>query len=94
MYQHPAILEACVIGAKDAHRGETVKAVIVPRPEWRGRIEAQAIIDWCRENMAAYKTPRIVEFVDALPKSGAGKIMWRELQDREAAAANSQATPS
>jgi fatty-acyl-CoA synthase len=94
MYQHPAILEACVIGAKDAHRGETVKVVIVPRPEWRGRIEAQAIIDWCRENMAAYKTPRIVEFVDALPKSGAGKIMWRELQDREAAAANSQATPS
>jgi fatty-acyl-CoA synthase len=93
MYQHPAILEACVIGAKDAHRGETVKAVIVPRAEWRGRIEAQAIIDWCRENMAAYKTPRIVEFVDALPKSGAGKIMWRELQDRETAAANSQAKP-
>jgi fatty-acyl-CoA synthase len=88
MYQHPAILEACVIGTKDAHRGETVKAVIVPRPEWRGRIEAQAIIDWCRENMAAYKCPRIVEFVEALPKSGAGKIMWRELQDREAAAAN------
>jgi fatty-acyl-CoA synthase len=87
MYQHPAILEACVIGTPDPHRGETVKAVIVPRPEWRGRIEAQAIIDWCRENMAAYKCPRIIEFVDALPKSGAGKIMWRELQDREAAAA-------
>jgi fatty-acyl-CoA synthase len=86
MYQHPAVLEACVIGTQDAHRGETVKAVIVPRSEWRGRIEAQAIIDWCRENMAAYKVPRIVEFVDALPKSGAGKIMWRELQDRETAA--------
>ena len=83
MYQHPAVQEACVIGAKDAHRGETVKAVIVLRPEWRGRIEAQAIIDWCRENMAAYKVPRIIEFVDALPKSGSGKIMWRELQDRE-----------
>jgi len=86
MYQHPAVLEACVIGAQDAHRGETVKAVIVPRAEWRGRIDAQAIIDWCRENMAAYKVPRIIEFVDALPKSGAGKIMWRELQDRESAA--------
>jgi fatty-acyl-CoA synthase len=86
MYQHPAILEACVIGTQDAHRGETVKAVVALRPEWRGRIDAQAIIDWCRENMAAYKIPRIVEFVDALPKSGAGKIMWRELQDREAAA--------
>jgi fatty-acyl-CoA synthase len=86
MYQHPAVLEACVIGTRDAHRGETVKAVIVPRAEWRGRIDAQAIVDWCRENMAAYKCPRIIEFVEALPKSGAGKIMWRELQDRETAA--------
>jgi fatty-acyl-CoA synthase len=94
MYGHPAILEACVIGTQDAHRGETVKAVVVLRPEWRGRADAQSIIDWCRENMAAYKIPRIVEFVEALPKSGAGKIMWRELQDREAGAANLRATPS
>jgi fatty-acyl-CoA synthase len=94
MYQHAAILEACVIGTHDPHRGETVKAVVVLRPEWRGRIQAQAIIDWCRENMAAYKIPRIVEFVDALPKSGAGKIMWRELQEREAAAAKQRATLS
>jgi fatty-acyl-CoA synthase len=93
MYQHPAVLEACVIGTQDAHRGETVKAVIVPRAEWRGRIDAQAIIDWCRENMAAYKVPRIVEFVDALPKSGAGKIMWRELQDRESAASQGAKIP-
>ena len=90
MYQHPAIQEACIIGAKDAHRGETVKAVIVLRAEWRGKIEAQPIIDWCRENMAAYKVPRVIEFVDALPKSGAGKIMWRELQERENAEATSQ----
>jgi fatty-acyl-CoA synthase len=94
MYQHPAILEACVIGTPDAHRGETVKAVIVPRPEWRGRIDAQQVIEWCRENMAAYKCPRIVEFVESLPKSGAGKIMWRELQEREAAAANQRVPPS
>ena len=90
MYQHPAVQEACIIGTKDAHRGETVKAVIVLRPEWRGKIEAQPIIDWCRENMAAYKVPRVIEFVDALPKSGAGKIMWRELQERENAKATSQ----
>jgi fatty-acyl-CoA synthase len=83
MYQHPAVQEACIIGTKDAHRGETVKAVIVPRAEWRERVEAQAIIDWCREHMAAYKVPRVIEFVDALPKSGSGKIMWRELQERE-----------
>ena len=89
MYQHPAVQEACVIGAKDAHRGETVKAIIVLKAEWRGKIEAQAIIDWCRENMAAYKVPRVVEFVDALPKSGSGKIMWRELQERENAKSTS-----
>ena len=94
MYQHPAILEACIIGSPDAHRGETVKALIVLRPDWRGRVAEQAIIDWSRETMAAYKCPRIVEFVDALPKSGAGKIMWRELQDREAAAAKLRGTLS
>jgi fatty-acyl-CoA synthase len=95
MYQHPAVQEACIIGAKDAHRGETVKAVIVPRAEWRDRVEAQAIIDWCREHMAAYKVPRLIEFVDALPKSGSGKIMWRELQERENAKSTStMASPS
>jgi fatty-acyl-CoA synthase len=43
------------------------------------------VIDWAREHMAAYKVPRIVEFVDALPKSGSGKVMWRFLQEREGA---------
>jgi fatty-acyl-CoA synthase len=83
MYQHPAVLEACVIGASDVHRGETVKALVVLRPEWKGRIEAPTIVAWCHENMAAFKVPRIVEFIDALPKSGSGKIQWRALQDRE-----------
>ena len=86
MYQHPAVLEACVIGTSDAHRGETVKALVVLRTDSRGRIDEQSLIDWCRKNMAAYKVPRIVMFVDALPKSGSGKIQWRELQDRENAA--------
>ena len=83
LYQHPAVVEACVIGTRDAHRGETVKALIVLRPEWRGRIEPQDICDWSRDNMAAYKIPRVVEFVESLPKSGSGKIMWRELQEFE-----------
>jgi fatty-acyl-CoA synthase len=94
MYRHPAILEACVIGARDAHRGETVKALIVTRPEWRGKVDAQQVIDWCRENMAVYKCPRQVEFLDALPKSGAGKIMWRELQERELGAEGGRAYPA
>jgi fatty-acyl-CoA synthase len=90
MYAHPAVMEACVIGTKDTYRGETVKAVIVLRPEWRGRIDMQEILDWCRQNMAVYKSPRIIEFVETLPKSGAGKIQWRELQDRENASSVKQ----
>jgi fatty-acyl-CoA synthase len=80
LYAHPAIQEACVIGARDAYRGETVKAVIVLKDK---KATAAEIIDWAREKMAAFKVPRIVEFVDALPKTATGKILWRELQERE-----------
>jgi fatty-acyl-CoA synthase len=83
LYQHPAVQEACVIAAMDPRRGETVKAVIVRKPGAAGEVSEQQIIDWSHEHMAAYKVPRIVEFVDALPKSGTGKVMWRELQERE-----------
>jgi fatty-acyl-CoA synthase len=85
MFRHPAIQEACVISAKDSYRGETVKAVVVLRPGHRGKVSEQDIIDWCRENMAVYKAPRIVQFADALPKSGSGKVMWRSLQETEGA---------
>ena len=84
LYRCPAIQEACIIAAKDRYRGETVKAVVVLRPEARGTTTAEDIIAWAREHMAAYKVPRIVSFVDVLPKSGSGKIMWRLLQDAEA----------
>jgi fatty-acyl-CoA synthase len=87
LFKCPAVQEACIIAAKDAYRGETVKAVIVLRAEARGRTSEQDIIDWSREHMAAYKVPRIVQFVDALPKSGSGKVMWRLLQDEDAAGA-------
>jgi fatty-acyl-CoA synthase len=83
MYQHPAIKEACIIAASDAKRGETVKAVVVLNEDFRGSIGEQDIIDWAHRNMAVYKSPRIVQFVDALPKSGSGKVQWRELQERE-----------
>ena len=83
MFRHPAIQEACVIAAKDAYRGETVKAVVVLRASHRGQVSEQDIIDWCRENMAVYKAPRIVQFTEALPKSGSGKVMWRLLQEAE-----------
>ena len=84
----PLVQEACVIGTRDAYRGETVKAVVVLREAARGKTSEQDIIDWAREHMAVYKVPRLVQFVDALPKSGSGKVMWRSLQEREQEAAD------
>jgi fatty-acyl-CoA synthase len=81
MYHHPAIAEACVIGARDARRGETVKALVVRRPG--ADVSEAEIVDWCHGRMAAYKVPRQIEFVTGLPRSGAGKVMWRELQARQ-----------
>jgi fatty-acyl-CoA synthase len=83
MFRHPAIQEACIISTKDAYRGESVKAVVVLRQSHRGQVSEQDIIDWCRDNMAVYKVPRVVQFVEALPKSGSGKVMWRTLQEME-----------
>lgn len=89
MYQHPQVQEACIVGVPDAHRGESVKAFVVLRPEARGKLTEEDLIGWCRANMAAYKVPRSIAFVEALPKSGSGKIQWRELQEQERLAAAS-----
>ena len=64
LYKHPAVQEACIIAARDAYRGETVKAVVVLRADAKGKTSAEDIIAWARENMAAYKVPKIVQFVD------------------------------
>jgi len=87
MYKHPAIQEVCVIAAHDSHRGETVKAVVVLRATHKGQVGEAQIIEWARQNMAAYKHPRIVEFVETLPKSATGKVQWRQLQEAELARA-------
>ncbi|MFM8918934.1 MAG: AMP-binding protein, partial [Limnohabitans sp.] len=88
MFKHPAIQEACIISTKDTYRGESVKAVVVLRSTHKGQVSEQDIINWCRETMAVYKVPRVVEFIDALPKSGSGKVMWRALQEAEMAKAS------
>jgi fatty-acyl-CoA synthase len=85
LYQHPAIQESCIIAAKDQHRGETVKALIVLKPEFKGKVTEQELLDWAHEKMAAYKAPKLLEFIDQLPKSGSGKIQWRILQEQELA---------
>ena len=91
MYAHPDIQEACIIGARDAYRGETVKAVVVLKAASKGKVRADDIIEWCKGHMAAYKCPRIVELVDSLPKSATGKVMWRALQEQQSAGAASAA---
>lgn len=83
LYDHPDIQEACIIGSKDPYRGETVKAVVVLMQSSKGKVKEQEIVDWAKGHMAAYKAPKLVEFVDALPKSGSGKVMWRILQEEE-----------
>jgi fatty-acyl-CoA synthase len=90
LYKHPAVKEACVIAAPDPRRGETVKAVVVLREDARGKISPEEIIEWSKGQMAPYKYPRIVEFVDTLPRSGSGKILWRELQEQQRTTASGQ----
>jgi fatty-acyl-CoA synthase len=83
MYQHPAIQECCIIASRDAYRGETVKAVVVITPG--ATATEEDIMQWAHDKMAAYKVPKLVEFVDTLPKSATGKVMWRSLQEKELA---------
>ena len=80
LYQHEAVREAAVVGVPDAYRGETVKAYVSLRPGQTAT--AEELIAFCREQMAAYKYPRQVEFLDELPKTVSGKLLRRELRDR------------
>ncbi len=85
LYRHPAVLEACVISVPDVERVENVKALVVLKPEAAGKVTAEEIIKWSKGEMSAYKYPRLVEIVETLPKSGAGKVLWRQLQEEELA---------
>ncbi len=83
LHHHPAIQEVCVIATREAYRGESVKAVIVLRQGFENQVSADDIIAWSRDHMAAYKYPRDVEFVTALPRNASGKVMWRTLQEQQ-----------
>jgi long-chain acyl-CoA synthetase len=83
LYRHPAVAEVAVIGIQDPYRGESPKAFIVLKSDYKGKVKEEEIMDWCKENMAAYKRPRFIEFRNELPKSGAGKILRRVLTEEE-----------
>lgn len=83
LMRHPAVDQAACIPVPDPKREETVKAFIVLKPEFRGKVTEQEIIDWSREKMAAYKYPRFVEFRSELPKNTIGKLLRRVLRDEE-----------
>ena len=82
LYKHPAVKECCIIASPDARRGETVKAVVVLK-EGFASVQGEQILAWSKTQMAAYKAPKLIEFMDALPRTPSGKLMWRALQERE-----------
>jgi long-chain acyl-CoA synthetase len=84
IYRHPAVKLVAVVGIEDAYRGEVVKAFVVPKENYAGKVSEEEIIAACKENLASFKAPRIVEFRDELPLSGAGKMLRRLLRKEHA----------
>lgn len=82
LFMYPKIQEACTVGVPDEYRGETVVAYVVPMSG--EELTEEEIIAYCRENLAAYKIPRKIYFIDELPKSTIGKILRRELRAKSA----------
>jgi long-chain acyl-CoA synthetase len=81
LFEHPAILDCAVIGIKDPTVGENIKAFVVLKSEHVGKVKEGDIIDWAKKNMAQYKAPHIVEFIEEIPKSRIGKVLHRILRD-------------
>lgn len=78
LHSHPKILESAVVGVPDDYWGEIVKAVIILKPGQQATSEE--IMDYCREKLASYKKPAIIEFVDALPKNAMQKVLKNVLR--------------
>jgi len=83
LLNHPAVAQVGVIGIPDPVRGESIKAFIVLKPEYKGKISEEDIISWSKEKMAAYKYPRAIEFRSSLPATSAGKVLRRLLKEEK-----------
>jgi acyl-coenzyme A synthetase/AMP-(fatty) acid ligase len=83
LYRHPAVKEAAVIGINDPYRGESPKAFIILKDGYAGKVTEKEILDWSKDNMAAYKRPKFIEFREELPKTAAGKVLKRVLVQQE-----------
>lgn len=81
LYRHPQIKAAGVVGVPDPAVGQSIKAYVVLQSEARGKISEEEIIDFCKQNLAHYKVPKIVEFRGELPKTDVGKVSRRELRE-------------
>lgn len=81
LFDHPKILEACTLGVPDEYRGETIKAFIVVKEG--ETLTEEEVTQYCKENLAAYKVPKIIEFADDLPKSTVGKVLRRKLKEMD-----------
>ncbi len=84
LFTHEAIMDVAVIGVPDPDVGEQIKAFVVLKPEYKGKVTEDDILYWCKEHMAAFKYPRYLQIVDYLPKSMVGKTLRRVLREQEA----------
>jgi long-chain acyl-CoA synthetase len=80
LYEHPAVMEAAIVGMPDPRSGEAVKAYVVLKKGYEGKVTADDISNFCKQKIASYKAPKIVEFKAELPKTVVGKVLRRELK--------------
>jgi long-chain acyl-CoA synthetase len=81
LYAHPEVVEGVAVGVPDEYRGETVKAFVVKKEG--SALTDEELASYCKENLAPYKVPKLVEFREELPKSAVGKLLKRVLADEE-----------
>ena len=81
LYMHPAIEMTAVVGVSDSHRGESVKAYVVVKESYEAKVSTLELVSHCKEHLANYKVPRMIEFRATLPVNGAGKVLRRMLRN-------------